>query len=183
MSYLSFKSTKFWTWLLLMFSISIILTAIWSNGFNCPAYSSEPSRSEKALLKGIREVTVLVEHPSPEASKFISMESIQRATELRLRQFGMRIVSKDAPNYWDVPCVYLNVDCLNPSLGVYPYSSRMELLEPAIVLRKGENHLVASYRKGSIGVAGGGVLSTSMASSAAELVDIFINDWCIADGR
>jgi hypothetical protein len=137
--------------------------------------------SNRATLKGLKGVGVLVENLSLEVEKEgLRKNELQLEVEFKLREAGINVLSKEeslkSPGE---PYLYINVN-LNTSKTeneVYPYSIDMLFIQKVSLLRNPQQATYAvTWSTGGVGSITKQLVS-QLRSSVSEMVDIFIKSY------
>ncbi|MBI4628075.1 MAG: hypothetical protein HY729_05150 [Candidatus Rokubacteria bacterium] len=145
------------------------------------ATNAVDNESERATLKGLPGVLVLVEDMNPEVERAgLARATLQTDVELKLRQAGIAVLSTTemlaAPGY---PHLYLNVATGAPRTapGLYVYSIQLSLKQQVVVVRNTAVSLASTWSTtAKFGTVGADRLS-SVRESVRDQVDKFINAW------
>jgi len=136
---------------------------------NVPAWADTPW--QRAGLKGIKEVEVVVEDMSPEAEKDgLTRDQLQTDVELRLRKAGIRVTSGA------VAFLYVIAHPMKHPRGFYAYSIHVMVEEMVSLERDPSISLVGTTWRstGGVGIVGVKVLK-SLRDRVSDQVDEFIN--------
>jgi len=149
------------------------------------------SITQEGTLKGIKSIYVAVENLKPEAERHgLTKKSLQTDIELRLRKYGIKVVSEDqwmASSFQELlECgkLYLNVDVsLREEVGLFAYAISFELIQPVLLARSPKMLCWATtWEEGWLGT-GGLDNFKSIRESVAEKVDNFINAYLAANPK
>lgn len=147
------------------------------------ATSAGDTEYERATLKGLRGVEVIVEHLDSETERAgLVKTTLQTDVELKLRQAGIGVLT--GPQLFATPgnpFLYLNVNVFAPkgaASGLYGYSIHLSLLQNVVLKRNAAVTLLAPTwsARGRIGIVGSARLST-VREDVRDMVDEFINAW------
>jgi|SRR5712671_2278194 hypothetical protein len=148
------------TWLLL--GILIALPA---------ALSANDSPDERASLKGLGAISLVLEDPGPAAQKYgLTAMRLQNEIRDRLQRAGIT-VRQEADPY-----LYVQITVVDPG-GALPlaYSIQVTMMQEVALPRGLNAHFQApTWWQSSVGMAGADRLSQSVSGRAQEFVDQFI---------
>ena len=157
--------------------VAILLVAFLILGLGSSAVAIN-GKSNRATLRGLKGVGVLVENLSPEAEKEgLSRAQLQADVESKLRKAGIKILTKDeSAKVPGEPYLYVNIN-LNTAKtedDVYPYSLDILLIQKVSLLRDPK---ITTY---AVTWSTGGVGSISkqtvgeLRENVKAIVDVFI---------
>jgi hypothetical protein len=135
-------------------------------------------KSNRATLRGLKGIGVLVEQLPPEVEKGgLSKDQLQKDVETKLRAAGIKVLTKEEcaktpgePNLY----INVNVNIAKTESDIYPYSLDLLFIQKVSLLRdqKITSHAV------TWSTAGVGSITKTMVSqlreSVGEILDIFI---------
>ncbi len=130
---------------------------------------------DRATLKGIAAIQVVVEDLNPDAERDgLTRDHLQTDMELRLRKAGIRVTSKHEEAGGSY--LYLNVSAVkHNALSVYGYHIRLEFYQRVALARDPRVRTDAvTWISGSTGVVSAQRLR-SLRDNVADKVDKFIN--------
>jgi len=143
------------------------------------------NQGERETLAGLTGVGVLVEEMNPDAEKDgLARSTLQTDVELKLRQAGIRVLSKDewlaAPGR---PSLYLNVNTFSRT-GLYAYCILLKVKQRVTLIR---NLATTSWgttwdSRGFMGTVGADNLHT-VRDDVRDQVDQFINAYLAANPK
>jgi hypothetical protein len=136
------------------------------------------SKSNRATLRGLEGVGVLVEQLSPEVEREGLVKSrLQTEAELKLRMAGIKVLTKEeclkTPGE---PYLYvnINVNIAKTESGIYPYSIDVLLIQKVSLLRDPKQTTYAvTWSTGGVGSIGKPILS-QLQNSVEEILDVFV---------
>jgi hypothetical protein len=131
---------------------------------------------QRDTLKGLHGVQVLVEDLKPEAENYgLTREAIQTDIELRLRQYGIKVLS---PEESGRSCLYINVNAVvRDPLEIAAVAVEVQFRQEVLLCRDLKTRVNApTWGKGSASVVGRGNLK-DVREGVKDLVDEFINDY------
>jgi len=143
------------------------------SGGGCWAGDSE---SDRATLRGVEGMYVIVEELEPEVERAgLTRHQLQTEVELRLRQVGIRVLTKEerleTPG---APWLYVNVNVVLRSDGLTAFSTRVELNQVALLKTDGSLVIVPTWSVAYTGSVGSLRLS-AIRNNVKDQVDHFIN--------
>ena len=148
------------TWLLLVLLIA-----------TPAALSANDSPDERASLKGLGTISLVVEDLGPAAQKYgLTTMRLQNEIQQRLQQAGIT-VRQEADPY-----LYVQITVVDPGGSVPPaYSIQVTMMQEVALPRGLNAHFQApTWWLSSFGVAGADRLSQSVGGKVQEFVDQFI---------
>lgn len=137
---------------------------------------SKPTIVQRDTLKGFHGVGVLVEDLRPEAEKYgLTKEALQTDTELRLRQYGIKVLPPEQPF---VPCLYIHVNTVvQERFPIAAVAVQVEFQQGVLLYRDLKTRVTATtWGEGVVIVVGASKLK-DVREHVQDLVDKFINDY------
>ena len=158
-------------WLMAVVAILLIFAS------KSPA-SAIDSKSNRATLRGLEGVAVLVEQFSPEVEKEgLVKNRLQTELELKLRMAGIKVLTKEeclkTPGE---PYLYvnINVNIAKTESDIYPYSIDVLLIQKVSLARDPNQATYAvTWSTGGVGSIGKPILS-QLQNSVEEILDVFV---------
>jgi hypothetical protein len=134
------------------------------------------SPSERATLRGLEGVYVLIESLDPKVEQAgLTTQQLQTDVELRLRLAGIRVLTdEESRRTPGNPCLYVNVNVLLQSDGRAAYSVKVALEQRAALETDSSLATVGTWGVGSIGTVGRARLD-SIRNHLRDEIDKFIN--------
>jgi hypothetical protein len=136
---------------------------------------------ERATLRGVTGITVLVEGINPDAVKDgLTTEQIQTDVELHLRKAGVNVLTS-SPTY-----LYVNAHALKGQDavgGIYVYNCEVSLHQPVVVAATAAVAIVPTWSASYLGLVGRNNIARSVRDEVADLVDQFLNAYLAANWR
>ena len=135
-------------------------------------------KSNRATLKGLKGVGVLVENLAPEVEKEgLVKDRLQTDVESRLRKAGIKLLTKEeSAKTAGEPYLYININ-LNTAAtesDIYPYSIDIVLIQKVSLLRDSKITTYAvTWSAGGVGSIGKQIVG-QLRDNVKEIVDIFI---------
>lgn len=143
-------------------------------------------RLRREPLAGLQGVHVLVEDFGPVEKKYgLTKQAFQTDVELRLRQYGVRVLSREESlQTVGDPCLYVVVTVQgNERLGICAGSVRVALQEVTLLQRNPETAVPATtWDKGAVWLGGSSYLN-KLRQVVIDRVDMFINDYLAANPK
>lgn len=139
---------------------------------------------QQMALRGLKGVSVLVEHIKPEAERLgITQDQIKTDVELRLRKAGIRVLAQTEKDKTPgMPYLYVNVTALISSeAGLCVYGIEVHLKE-IVTLARGLKASGSVWDTGKIGSVGTQNIR-KIRDGVGDLVDKFINDYLAANPK
>jgi hypothetical protein len=142
-----------------------------------PLYALD-SEINRATLKGLRGVRVLVEDLAPEVEREgLLKDQLQKSVEERLRSAGIRVLTQEeAVKAPGEPYLYVNINIsfAKGEEGICSYSIDVALIQNVTLVRipKQASYAV-TWSTGGVGLIGKKSLS-ELKGSVEEIVDIFV---------
>ena len=142
-----------------------------------PLYALD-SEINRATLKGLRGVRVLVEDLAPEVEREgLVKDQLQKGVEERLRSAGIRVLTQEeAVKVPGEPCLYLNIN-ISFAKGeeeICSYSIDVVLIQNVTLVRiPKQTSYSVTWSTGGVGLIGKKSLS-ELQESVEGLVDIFV---------
>ena len=125
---------------------------------------------DRATLKGLKTIWVIVEHPTPEAERDgLTKDQLQTDVEARLKNAGIQVTSLVEEAY-----LYLNVSTVKGSSGLYAYHIRLEFNQQVILERDRNVSLPAPTWSLDLGGIVGASKLHEVRGDVADMVDQFI---------
>jgi len=159
-------------WCIVLMLIVLVLVTLES-----PVFAIN-SQTNRATLKGLQGISVLIENLSPEVEREgLTKNQLQIEVEFKLRERGIKILSKEESlKTPGEPYLYINV---NINMGktesdIYPYSIDMLLIQKVSLIRNPQQITYAiTWSTGGVGSITQQLVS-QLRSSVIDMVDIFI---------
>ncbi len=163
---------SFKKWLILLMVVAMILT------LDSPIFGVN-GRSNRATLRGLKGVGILVEQLPPEVEREgLVRNQLQVETESKLRMAGVKVLTKEECSKTPgEPYLYINinVNLAKTESEIYPYTIDAMLIQKVSLLQAPEQITYAvTWSTGGVGSIGKPILS-QLRESVAEVVDLFIN--------
>jgi len=161
-------------WLIVLLVIVLTLT------LQSPVFAIN-GKSNRATLRGLSGVGVLIEQLAPEIEKEgLIKNQIQIRLELKLRMAGIKVLTKEeclkTPGE---PYLYVNVNVntAKTESDIYPYSIDVLLMQKVSLLRDPKQTTYAvTWSTGGVGSIEKSILS-QLRGSVEEMVDLFIKTY------
>ncbi|MEW6375056.1 MAG: hypothetical protein AB1502_04605 [Thermodesulfobacteriota bacterium] len=136
------------------------------------------SKSNRATLRGLHGVGVLIEQLSPEVEREgLTKNQLQMKVESKLRTSGIRVLTKEeCTNTPGEPYLYINinVNTTKTESDIYPYTIDVMLIQKVSLLRDPKQTAYAvTWSTGGIGSILKQILD-QLRGSVEEVVDVFI---------
>jgi hypothetical protein len=135
------------------------------------ALSANDSPDERASLKGLGTISLVVEDPGPAAQKYgLTVMRLQSEIRERLQRAGL-VVRQEADPY-----LYVQITVVDPG-GALPlaYAIQVTMMQEVALPRGLNGHFQApTWWQSSVGMAGADRLGQSVSGRAQEFVDQFI---------
>lgn len=136
-------------------------------------------KSNRATLRGLTGVGVLVEHLTPEAEQGgLTKSQLQIEVEQKLRKAGIRVLTREecrkSPGE---PYLYVNVNVNTTKTenDIYPYSIDLLLIQKVSLLRDPrETTYAVTWSTGGVGSIIKELLG-QLRNNVGEMLDVFIN--------
>jgi len=162
---------SFKKWLILLMVVAMILT------LDSPIFAIN-GRSNRATLRGLKGVGILVEQLPPEVEREgLVRNQLQMEAESKLRMAGIKVLTKEECSKTPgEPYLYINinVNLAKTESEIYPYTIDVMLIQKVSLLRGPEQITYAvTWSTGGVGSIGKIILS-QLRDSVEEVVDIFI---------
>jgi ribosomal protein S8 len=179
------KNKKYWV---LAAILVICANIIWATNKTDSLTSPQVTSiiiDERDTLKGLQGVYVLVENLKPEVEKYgLTRQQLQTDVELRLRQNGIRVLSKQEQfSTPGMPYLYVNVNTMPDINGLVPLGILLELKQNVFLARDTTKLCIASTWNGSTTGSVGSKKIETIRDSVKDSVDIFINDYLAANPK
>jgi hypothetical protein len=127
------------------------------------------SSEERATLKGIPGVAVVVDLSSPDGQRDeVAKRQIQAGVERLLLTAGIALMPTAAEH------LYLGVLLVRSKEGIYAYSLFLELNQPLFLMRESRIVNTATWKVSGLGLVGQRNLPGTLWAHVAALVDQFI---------
>lgn len=158
-------------WLMILVGIVLILA------LGSPTFAIN-GKSNRATLKGLKGIGVLVENLAPEVEKEgLVKDQLQTDVESKLRKAGIKVLTKEeSAKTPGEPYLYININ-LNTTKtesDIYPYSIDLLFIQKVSLLRDPKITTYAvTWSTGGVGSVGKQILG-QLRDNAKEVVDIFI---------
>lgn len=139
---------------------------------------------ERASLRKLQGVYLVIENLDSDAQKILSESQIQTEVELRLRRNRVRLLTQDE---WvktpGNPYLYLRLDVLqSDTTGVYSYAYKLELNQEVLLERDPLFKMLAvTWQKSNMGYAGSTVAASAIREAIGQTVDVFCNEYLAAN--
>ena len=158
-------------WLVVMVAILLIFAS------KSPT-SAIDSKSNRATLRGLEGVAVLVEQLSPEVEKEgLIKNRLQTEAERKLGMAGIKVLTKEeclkAPGE---PYLYvnINVNIAKTESDIYPYSIDVLLIQKVSLVRDpNQTTYAVTWSTGGVGSIDKPILS-QLQNSVEEILDVFV---------
>jgi hypothetical protein len=156
-------------------ALGFLVLAVWIFVAS-PLYALD-SEINRATLKGLRGVRVLVEDLAPEVEREgLLKDQLQKSVEERLRAAGIRVLTQEeAVKAPGEPYLYVNIN-VNFAKGedeICSYSIDVALIQNVTLVRTPKQTCyAATWSTGGVGLVGKKTLS-ELKGSVEEIVDIF----------
>lgn len=136
------------------------------------------SKSNRATLRGLEGVAVLVEQLSPEVEKEgLVKNRLQTEAELKLRMAGIKVLTKEeCLKMPGEPYLYINinVNIARTESDIYPYSIDVLLIQKVSLVRDPQQTTYAvTWSTGGVGSIGKPILS-QLQNSVEDMLDVFV---------
>ncbi len=140
--------------------------------------SAIDSKSNRATLRGLRGVSVLVEKLPPEVEKEgLVRNKLQTEAELKLKMAGIKVLTKEeslkAPGE---PYLYINVNIniAKTESDIYPYSIDVLLIQKVSLVRDpGRTAYAVTWSTGGVGSIAKPILS-QLQNNIEDILDVFV---------
>jgi hypothetical protein len=168
------KMMEKWWKVLMAMALIIGLTLTLSD----PIFSID-SKSNRATLRGLKGVGVLIEKLPQEVEKEgLNRDQLQVAVESRLRQAGIRVLTKEESfKTPEEPYLYINinVNIAKTESEIYPYSIDLLFIQRVSLLRNPNLTAYAvTWSKGGVGSIEKTIVG-ELKETVEEMVDTFIS--------
>ena len=200
------KMKKYWIWVIVSFSIVIVLwparqitgeTGLSAKdeeaGSNLTAFQKSASShkllwaGDKEVLQGLEGVSVWIEPIEQEVEKHgLTRQAIQTDTELQLRQYGIKVLTEEellsTPT---VPILFINVNVMiHEKIPVVAAALDVELREAVLLLREPKRFCCAArtWKTGVLVLVGLDKIK-DLRGDIKDLVNEFINDYLAANPK
>ena len=136
------------------------------------------SKSNRATLRGLEGVAVLVEQLSPEVEKEgLVKNRLQTEAELKLRMAGIKVLTKEeCLKMPGEPYLYINinVNIARTESDIYPYSIDVLLIQKVSLVRDPQQTTYAvTWSTGGVGSIRKPILS-QLQNSVEDMLDVFV---------
>ena len=157
---------------LVVMAVSLLILASKS-----PTFAID-SKSNRATLRGLEGVAVLVEQLSPEVEKEgLVKNRLQTEAELKLRMAGIKVLTKEeCLKMPGEPYLYINinVNIARTESDIYPYSIDVLLIQKVSLVRDPQQTTYAvTWSTGGVGSIGKPILS-QLQNSVEDMLDVFV---------
>ncbi len=146
--------------------------------FGGPARAWADSDAERATLKGLGEVYVLVEELKPDAERDgLSRSQLQTDAEGRLRRAGIRLLKQEETlNTPGTPTLYIRVTTSKSDGGMYAFSIEVRFQQSVFLDREPTifHFSAPTWETSTVGTVGADNLRTVM-DIVRNAVDRFVN--------
>ena len=164
-------------WLKLIMAMVLVLTLILTLTLSSPLFAIN-GKSNRATLRGLKAVGVLVENlPSEVEKEGLNRDQLQKTIESKLRLAGIKVLTKEEAFYTlGEPFLYINinVNMAKTESDIYPYCIDMLLIQKVSLLRDPKQTTYAvTWSTGGVGSIGEAILS-QLRENVEEMVDVFI---------
>jgi len=152
--------------------LSFALMTLFLLGLPVPTWPGDDPY-DRATLKGITAIRVVVEPLNPEAERDgLTKDQLQTDVELRLRKAGIRVTSSLEESEWSY--LHLNVNPVKGSSGLYAYHISLEF-EQGVILGRDRNISLSAptWSVAEVGIIGAQRLR-DVRGDVADLADKFI---------
>lgn len=161
-------------WLIVLLVIVLTLT------LQSPLFAIN-GKSNRATLRGLSGVGVLVEQLAPEVEKEgLIKNQIQIQVELKLKMAGIKVLTmEECLKTPGEPYLYVNVNVniAKTESDIYPYSIDVLLMQKVSLLRDPKQTTYAvTWSTGGVGSIEKSILS-QLRTSVEEMVDLFIKTY------
>lgn len=162
------------------------IIAIFSLCWVCTVLAID-GKSNRATLRGLRGVGVLVEKISPEVEKEgLNWDQLQVAVESRLHKAGIEILTKEeSVKTPGEPYLYINinVNIAKTEADIYPYSIDLLFIQKVSLQRDPRLMSYAvTWSTGGVGSIGKPILN-QLRESVNDMVDVFIKAYLSENPR
>ena len=160
--------------------LGVFLVTVLTSTFQSPLFAIN-GKSNRATLRGLDGVGVLVEQLAPEVEKEgLIKNQLQIEVELKLKMAGIKVLTKEeclkTPGE---PYLYVNVNVniAKTESDIYPYSIDVLLMQKVSLLRDPKQTTYAvTWSTGGVGSIEKSILS-QLRTSVEEMVDLFIKTY------
>jgi len=158
----------------------VLLVIVLTLALQSPVFAIN-GKSNRATLRGLSGVGVLVEQLAPEVEKEgLIKNQLQIEVELKLKMAGIKVLTKEeclkTPGE---PYLYINinVNTAKTESDIYPYSIDVLLMQKVSLLRDPKQTTYAvTWSTGGVGSIEKSILS-QLRGSVEEMVDLFIKTY------
>ena len=158
----------------------VLLVTVLTLALQSPLFAIN-GKSNRATLRGLSGVGVLVEQLAPEIEREgLIKNQLQIEVELKLKMAGIKVLTKEeclkTPGE---PYLYVNVNVniAKTESDIYPYSIDVLLMQKVSLLRDPKQTTYAvTWSTGGVGSIEKSILS-QLRGSVEEMVDIFIKTY------
>lgn len=162
---------------------TVVMVALFVSNSSLPALDSKANR---ATLKGLNGLGILVEYLTPEAEwGGLTKKRLQSDLEVRLQRAGMKVLTQaDSHKAPGEPYLYVNVNVNTAKTEgeVYPYSIDVMLIQKTTLVRDPKQTVYAvTWSTGGVGSISKELLN-DLRESVGDLVEVFIKA-CQAENR
>jgi hypothetical protein len=140
---------------------------------------------KREILAGLQGVEVAVEVFEPEDIKYgFNRQQYQTDVELRLRQYGIKVLSNEESLKMAQPYLYINVNPLiSEKGGIAAVSIEISLRDIVVLVRNPTIMTSATTWKRNVTSIVGFNRFNEIRNKVRDLVDIFINDYLAANPK
>lgn len=158
-------------------SLFILIFFILSQFFNYPSMAID-SQSNRATLKGLRGVGVLIEKlPEVLEKEGLQRDQLQKEVEAQLKKAGIEVYSREeCVKIPGEPYLYinLNVNVAKTESDIYPYTIDIMLIQKVSLIRDPNRVTYAvTWSTGGVGSITKSIVS-QLRENVSEVVEIFI---------
>lgn len=159
----------------------LFLVAVLFVAYPCAWVEAADTQLERATLKGLTRVAVLVDELSPDAEQAgLTREQLQTDIETRLRQFGITVA------HWDTstPYLYVNVTALKHASGnSYAYAGDIQLVQLVTLVNSDLVTGAATWSSGFVSTVGRSRFPESVREDVRDYVDKFVSAFLSANSK
>jgi hypothetical protein len=136
------------------------------------------AKSNRATLRGLKSLGVLIEHLPPEIEKEgLSRDQLRASVELKLRKAGMRVLTREESfGTAGEPHLYINinVNVAKTESDIYPYSIDLLLIQRISLVRDPNiTTYGVTWSTGGVGSIGKTIVR-ELGESVEGMVDVFL---------
>jgi hypothetical protein len=141
----------------------------------CGPVNAADDKTSRDSLRNLSAVLVVVESVDADTVRDgLTTEQIQTDVELRLRKAGV-VVSDSAS-----PMLYVAVNPVYSSSGIYAYSSTLQLEQPVTILSNNTLTMATTWSILATGLVGRNKMPAAIRSLVGDQVDTFLNAYLSA---